>query len=268
MGIEFDTTSFKILGFPPYIIMALIGSAFELIMYLFLQAKRNIDVRKSLIVIGIAFIGVGIGAKLLGVVVNIFNAIVEQEKLTLNTFIKSGIVFYGGLFGFISFFHLGYYIIFRKKPVGYDDVLAVIIPLFHFWGRIGCFFAGCCYGIKTNSFLAIRYTNRINGVITTANRFPSQLVEAMLNILLFIMLLCLFTKNKFKDKLLYVYLLSYAIIRFTLEFFRGDVHRGIYGVLSTSQYISCGILIYIIIRHIYHKKQLKIPITINDRNDL
>ena len=56
MGIEFDTTSFKILGFPPYIIMALIGSAFELIMYLFLQAKRNIDVRKSLIEIGRAHV--------------------------------------------------------------------------------------------------------------------------------------------------------------------------------------------------------------------
>ena len=53
--------------------------------------------------------------------------------------------------------------------------------------------------------------------------------------------------EKFKDKLLYVYLGGYAIIRFCMEFLRGDdFERGVWFGISTSQWISMGLLVFAI----------------------
>ena len=71
----------------------------------------------------------------------------------------------------------------------YRDILAVIIPIFHFFGRIGCFFAGCCYGKITNSNISVIYTNKIDNTIVTASRIPTQLIEAGLNFVLFLCIL-------------------------------------------------------------------------------
>lgn len=241
--ISFDTTKFSMWGFSPYIIMALIGCAFAIILYLLLQMKRNVPVKNSLSVIIVSFLGSLIGAKLLGSTVNLINSIINGIKITIGTVINSGIVYYGGLLGFLFFFRLVTKLILKKNMSEYKDILAVIIPLFHFFGRIGCFLAGCCYGKETDCWLSITYINKVNNTLMIANRIPIQLIEAGFNLMIFSCMLILFKKNICQRKLLYIYLICYGDVRFFVEFYRGDEYRGIYGALSISQYISLGVII-------------------------
>lgn len=240
---KFDTTQFNILGISSYLVMALIGCACSITMYLFLQFKRNITIKKSMAVIAVALMGSLLGAKILGIIVNILNALIHKKRIVKETFINSGIVYYGGLFGLLLFFRIGLKLISKEKMSEYRDILAVIIPIFHFFGRIGCFFSGCCYGKITNSNISVIYTNKIDNTIVTASRIPTQLIEAGLNFVLFLCILICFLKNMFKEHLLYLYFISYGIVRFCIEFYRGDEYRGIYGVLSISQYISIVLIV-------------------------
>lgn len=135
------------------------------------------------------------------------------------------------------------------------DVLAVTFPLFHTIARIGCFLAGCCYGIERETPLSVKYTNLENGVNVTAMRIPVQLIEAGFNFVLFIYLLILVKKDEWKTKhILYRYLLIYSTMRFFLEFIRGDTARGVICGISFSQVIAVGIWIFVIIRMINTKR--------------
>ena len=146
-----------------------------------------------------------------------------------------GMVYYGGLILGLVFGML--YCKFRKLDLGsFSDCFAVGIPLFHSISRLGCFFAGCCYGIECG----FGFTTH-NAVVESANgvnRFPVQLLECGFNALIFIALLILFRKGIMKGQLIYVYLLSYGTIRFFIDFLRGDEYRGFFLFLSTSQWIS------------------------------
>ena len=146
-----------------------------------------------------------------------------------------GMVFYGGLiFGLL--FGALYCKIRRINLSAFSDCFAVGIPLFHFFGRLGCFFSGCCYGIESSFGFTFH-----DAIVQSANgvqRFPVQLLESFLNLIIFAVLLLLFRKRIFKGRLIYIYLVLYSAVRFSDEFLRGDAYRGIYFGLSLSQWIS------------------------------
>lgn len=169
-----------------------------------------------------------------------------------------GMVFYGGFLGAI----LGL-IIFSKiyKPLrgkakNLLDILAVIFPLFHGFGRIGCFFAGCCYGVESHVGF-ITNSNDINPSINGVTRFPIQLVESLCCFIIFAIMFFLFKKDKLHDKLIYIYMIIYGCVRFIDEFFRGDTYRGFLFGLSTSQWISLILIVVSVIMLIveYRKKE-------------
>ncbi len=168
--------------------------------------------------------------------------------------IFGGSVFYGGLIGAIFVFYV--YTKIKKLSFGdYSDIGAMAIPLFHFFGRIGCFLSGCCYGIEWEHGLTYSHS-----LVESANgvpRFPVQLVEAGLNLLLFFVLLYLYKKGKANRRILALYLLIYPVYRFILEYFRGDSYRGFLFGLSTSQLISVILFVisaaYLIISRIKRK---------------
>ena len=145
---------------------------------------------------------------------------------------QSGFVFYGGLFGviFTLMFLTRNDADMRKKVF---EISVPAMPLFHAFGRIGCFLAGCCYGKKLSTPIVI-------GTIEFA-RIPVQIIESMAEFILFIVLFILSKKNRDID-LLRIYLVIYAVICFADEFLRGDKIRGIYGGVSTAQWISLIIL--------------------------
>ncbi len=157
-----------------------------------------------------------------------------QEAWGLLTSAFGGSIFYGGLFGAIAtlfLFSQG------QTRVAAMDMLAVLAPLFHAFGRVGCFLGGCCYGIPCRFGFAAEQNPLVPAVVGIT-RFPVQLLEAGCNLLLFGFLLSLFLSDKHRGRLLPIYTLIYSLLRFWLEFLRGDAIRGFFLFFSTSQWIS------------------------------
>ncbi len=168
-----------------------------------------------------------------------------------------GMVFYGGFIGGVIGILI--YCRFINKKLNKDnflDIYAVITPLFHVFGRIGCFLGGCCFGVESEIGFTV-HGNTLNPSINDVNRFPIQLVEAGINLLIFLFILYLFKKDIMRDKLIYVYMLIYPVVRFIDEFFRGDTYRGFLFGLSTSQWISIILFVFAVIMLIVKRNKSK-----------
>lgn len=155
-------------------------------------------------------------------------------------FTGSGFVFYGSfLFAvptMLWFFK-------RNKLPVYQmlDIMAITTCLVHMFGRVGCFFAGCCYGKPTHSFLSVIFSDpACHARPLNTPLFPTQLMEAGYIFLVLILLLFIRSKKQFQGQLFLLYLMLYAVGRFGLEYFRGDLVRGfvIEKYISHSQFIA------------------------------
>ena len=135
-----------------------------------------------------------------------------------------GLVFYGGFvgaFGFAIFFA-------KRKGRSVWGLLDEIIPyavLIHAFGRIGCFLNGCCFGLPTSFFLGVVFPG---GVLPL---HPTQLYESFFLLLLFVLLRALSQRKMLATpgSLFLVYLFYYSLLRFGVEFFRGDQERFLWG---------------------------------------
>lgn len=169
--------------------------------------------------------------------------------------IFGGMVFYGGFLGAILSLTLFSRKIVKGKSLGeLLDLYALTVPLFHTFGRIGCFLGGCCYGIESGFGFLIT-DNPLSPSINGVRRFPVQLVEAALNLAIFFLLLTLYRRGKFRHRLILAYLLAYPPVRFGLEFLRGDAIRGRLWGLSTSQWISLILLLTALAALIFRPKR-------------
>ncbi|MBR6728154.1 MAG: prolipoprotein diacylglyceryl transferase [Clostridia bacterium] len=148
--------------------------------------------------------------------------------------ISRGSTFLGGLIGGATTFFAAYFI-FRKR---YKNRLYEIMSLLpccvlvaHAFGRLGCFFAGCCYGVESDSAFAVQFPKLRHPVL------PTQLYES---IFLFVLLaVCLFLLIKFGFRHnMSVYLIAYGIFRFIIEFWRDDERGELIGSISPSQFWS------------------------------
>lgn len=239
-----------------YTIFSLIGI---LVVFAFQQIytkKKGHDEIFMLYILLFSTIGIMIGGHLLyALTMNKYIIMFFQNVNSISSFeefinwmitIFGGSVFYGGLFGGII---AAYIYMHKKKDINLDPYIGIgtlCVPLFHTFGRIGCFLSGCCYGIESS--FGFYLNNSPAPGCAGVCRFPVQLLESCCNMLLFIILFYLFDKNKLSGKSTFkAYLLSYAIIRFLIEFLRGDEYRGFVGVLSTSQFISVIIIFTIIL---------------------
>lgn len=145
-----------------------------------------------------------------------------------------GLVFYGGFVGGIA--GGGWFI--RKHQLPFwkvADVTAPYIPLAHALGRLGCFFAGCCYGRESRSWGLV-----FPALGDQVPRLPTQLYEAGFNALLFLFLFLRRKKARPAGRLFWLYVGLYAAWRFGIEFFRGDDIRGtmFWSWLHTSQLLA------------------------------
>ncbi|MDO4384883.1 MAG: prolipoprotein diacylglyceryl transferase [Clostridia bacterium] len=202
----------------------------------FVRAKRAGKDENALIVIVACAVGIGlICARLLYVVVSygVQQAILKILSGDFSPLTEGGLVFYGSLIGGILGGILGARIA-RESLSSYLAPIVPCIPLGHAFGRLGCFFGGCCYGMPYDGPLAVRFPAA--GV--TEPVFPVQLLEALINLVIFILLILYTRKSRPRGYSLYLYLLLYSVSRFTLEFLRGDKIRGLSNGLSTSQWIS------------------------------
>lgn len=160
--------------------------------------------------------------------------IFTDPSILLN--LGDGWVVYGGIIGGI----FGGWLYCHIKGMNFWTWFDLIIPevaLAQGFGRIGCFFAGCCYGVEVSSGFGLVFP--ADSIAPGgAPLFPTQLISSAFDFLLFFVLIRIARKQTFQGEIAVVYLLCYSIGRFIIEFFRGDLIRGVYNSLSTSQIIS------------------------------
>lgn len=187
----------------------------------------------------LVFIAISLGAALLVSWLSdgLFHSINEGELAFGSITFIGGLI--GGLVCFILLMKFGYVEMKGKLPTILNTLIIGVV-LAHAFGRIGCFFAGCCYGIPTESFLGVSFPFGASGNISV---FPTQLFEALF---LFVLFILLNKVKSLKNIEFQMYLIGYGTWRFLIEFIRGD-DRGeflsfIQGTYSNypspSQYLS------------------------------
>lgn len=170
------------------------------------------------------------------------------------------ITFIGGLIGGVLAFVLLLKYYYHDDNKDYKKILNVLITgivLAHAIGRIGCFLAGCCYGVPTESFLGVVFPHgHAHDAFPETTIYPTQLFESAF---LFILFIILNTVKPIKNRQLEVYLISYGIWRILIEFIRGDDRGSLLPLFSTeynvfptpSQYLS---LVMVILGIVFLKK--------------
>ena len=163
-----------------------------------------------------------------------------------------GITFIGGLIGGIAVFVAAYFLFAKPSNKRWFHLVLEIAPscilIAHAFGRLGCFFAGCCYGAKTDSFLGI------GGAMSpdAATRYPTQLIEAIYCFVLFAVTVFMFYKKiRFTMP---VYLGTYGVARILIELMRDDYRGTFLFGLSPSTFwaimmiLAAGAMVFLYIK--------------------
>ncbi|MBQ8292152.1 MAG: prolipoprotein diacylglyceryl transferase [Clostridia bacterium] len=255
----FPSFTFAGIKVPMYSLMIAIG-AFAYVLYLYFTFTRFEKVRTDTLN-RMLFVSIA-GFAILGISAFVFDALfhsIEEKKLTMG-----GITWLGGVIGA---FPATIFLIHKFVPEGKGRALyffSLVVPgivLAHAFGRIGCFFGGCCYGMQVSpdnifgvtfpahSTAAHKLGLGANG--RSVPVLPTQLFEAVFELILFVVMLA--TRKKTKKYNIEIYCFAYGVFRFILEFFRGD-SRGASGLgLSPSQVISillwCAATLLILFRN-------------------
>ena len=154
---------------------------------------------------------------------------------------QGGLMFYGGLIlAFLVF--CAWCAVKREQPLRMADLLATVVPLGHAFGRIGCFFYGCCYGRDSDAWCAVTFPAGSPSWFEHGRRLvsvlPTQLFEAAALLALFAVLLAVY--RRWRRGTAGLYMIGYAVIRFFMEYLRGDPRADV-GPFSISQTISLGL---------------------------
>ena len=210
----------------------------------------------------IAAVAMAIGLSSAKIAFYIFSYGVDRlisELLTgdYSGFSNAGLVYYGGLIGGIA----GACVAVHASKYDFDTYACVIvpcIPLGHAFGRIGCLLAGCCYGVHYEGAFAVPsvYADPYETL------FPIPAVARTWNIVLFAVLLLYTRKRKRGYLVLEFYIVLYAVARFILEFFRGDLIRGVYWGFSTSQWISFLLALVCLALIMWNRRQARTESTV------
>ena len=174
-----------------------------------------------------------------------------------------GQTFYGGLIGGAAVFLIVYFVagrfLFKDRAhiKDFDGLVTLAMPAIvgaHALGRIGCLMDGCCYGEVTDAWYGIY----MHSAGEWAKRVPTQLFESLFLFALYAVLVFLIVKKKFRNTPT-VYLVSYGIWRFFIEFFRADTERGSSGIegLYPSQVTAIILVVVGIVWLFVYEKKLK-----------
>ena len=179
-----------------------------------------------------AFAAVGIlgGARVLSVIVKMLQHGGDPgfwtAKNLIDLLLSAGFVFFGGLLGGFGMLALLAKLK-RIEPKSMFSAYAYVALAFVSFARLGCYCAGCCYGIE----------------LADGSRFPVQLIEAGFCFAVLLAFLIIRPERRWPSLSLFpIYLITYSVERFILEFFRGDATRGVW-LLSTSQWIGLVLIV-------------------------
>lgn len=228
---------------PVYGLMISLAIISNFIIVLSMYDKDKFSLSDIFVAIIYEVIGIVFGAKLLTLILN-------YEELPLNfNFFNIGFSSYGAVIGALINLIL-YCKIFEKNIKDVLLLFIIPIPLMYAIGKIGCFFAGCCYGIEYTGIGNVVYKNSIvapKGV----NLFPVQIVETITFLMIFIYMVIKYKKNKFGLKEFGFSIILCGFAKFILDYLRFS-HNNI--IISENQMIS---IIFIIIGILIYMKSLK-----------
>ncbi|MFA5110469.1 MAG: prolipoprotein diacylglyceryl transferase [Desulfobaccales bacterium] len=158
---------------------------------------------------------------------------------------EGGLDFQGGLFLalIVAFFYIRHH--------GWPwpptlDALALGAPLGQFFGRIGCFMAGCCYGIPSQAPWAVTFTNPESLCPLRVPLHPSQLYESLLALGVFGFLFWFRKRKSYQGQMMLLYLCLAGLVRFGVEFFRSPLdYRGptFFGWMPLTQLLALGLFL-------------------------
>ena len=237
----------EVFGFPIdlYTVWIVVGIIVCLIFTIFTMKKCGYSASASdaIIIIGVLSIILGFLAGML------FQAIYDFiEDPSAGFRFNGGMTFLGGLLGgvivYLSIYFLYVYVInprLKEKNIFKSDMnkgvwellrfVPISITLAHGFGRIGCFFAGCCGGVETDMWFGVQFPGE------TVKEVPTQLFEAIFLFSISAVMIVLYFKFHFKYNMT-VYLIGYGIWRFLIEFVRDDDRGAFIPGLTPSQFWS------------------------------
>lgn len=226
----------------------------------------------SILLIGIFGTGFGL---LSGILFQGMYNLIDTGKFSMD-----GMTFIGGLIGgvvsFLAVWNIYMYVVRPRAKAKWltaemnatlTDALPFIpigIAIAHAFGRLGCFFAGCCYGKEVPWGLHCSSATDIHGIRYTldVNVMPTQLFEMSFLIVLAVAMAILYFKFKFNYNFA-VYSIGYGIWRFIIEFFRDDERGKFIGNVTPSQFWSIVMVLvgigYIFAQYYYFSKMMKHP---------
>lgn len=155
---------------------------------------------------------------------------------------SGGLAIHGSILGGIL---VGYWFS-RRNQISFGklaDIVAPALILGQAIGRLGCFLNGDSYGKITNLPWAVQFPGLLGA------RHPTQLYEAGLNFLVFLIIWRWRTKKEFDGHLFLVYLILYSTGRFFVEIFRESQY--LYQPITYGQAASIAIILgsYLVVRY-------------------
>ncbi len=224
--------------------------------------KRKFNEASSDMILFIGVFGTGFGILAAALFQSLYNYIDNPSA----GFSLSGMTFIGGLIGgvvsFLAVYWIYIYVVHPRTKIKWlapqfnatlTDALPFIpigITIAHAFGRLGCFFAGCCYGKPTNAWYGLPVAKDYSG-----NVIPTQLFEMIFLILLSAAMAVMFFKFKFNYNFA-LYAIAYGIWRFLIEFVRDDSRGTFIGTALTPSQIWSIVMVLFGIGYVFLQKYI------------
>ncbi|MBR2189123.1 MAG: prolipoprotein diacylglyceryl transferase [Eubacterium sp.] len=233
-----DLFSIGPLTFHTYGLMTAIGIIAAYYTLEYRAKKKGLDFSKAFGLLIWCLVFGYLGSKIL-YCITILPDLIQDPSLLLRS-MTSGWVVYGGILGGM----LGGGLFCRRNRLPswkFFDTALASMALAQGFGRIGCFFAGCCYGREVHNHFSITFRDSSYAPNNVA-LFPTQLLSSAFDFVLFFFLIYYDNHRKKHDgEPTGLYLTIYSLGRFIIEFWRGDLARGGIGGMSTSQIIAVAV---------------------------
>lgn len=185
-------------------------------------------------------LGAIVGSRLLYVMLNAGYFI--SRPLDIFKIWQGGLVFYGGLAAAVALavWHMRRHSLPVWKTT---DLFAPSLAVGHAIGRLGCFSAGCCYGRPAEGLpWAVTFTNPESLAAKGIPLHPTQIYESIGEFAIFLFLMSFKQRKAFDGQLILIYGMAYPVLRFIVEFWRGDEARGmVMPWMSVSQAVSIAL---------------------------
>ena len=221
-----------------YGLMIAVGFLAALFLSEYWAKKKGLDRDILYGILGCAIVGGIVGCKLLYYIVEL-PQIIKDPSILLD--FKNGFVVYGGIIGggLASMLYIK-----KIKKTAFLPYLDIVMPgvaVGQGFGRIGCFFAGCCYGARTESAFSIVFKHS-DYAPNNVKLIPTQLISSAGDFVIAAVLYFYLSRKHADGRVGALYFILYGIGRFAIEFLRDD-YRGSIGVFSTSQIISLAVVV-------------------------